>query len=201
MGTWTPLKNRATAPEVRNTITKNSIDEQTSQSSFQKVFKPVTSKLDDVIVSNLKKPPRRKPAKNVIGDPEVPDYDPKVDPFEEMDVEGMTEPPRVKPTPIQLPTYSESQPPDYSEIEMTPDYGLFTEDERDDDEEALYPGSDEEDIGEDEESGEEFEVEDFLPEDFNLPTLEEIKEELDKRKNKKLYLKKRLEKQQMKETN
>ena len=34
--------------EVRNTIAKNSIDEQTSQSSFQKVFKPVTSKLDDV---------------------------------------------------------------------------------------------------------------------------------------------------------
>ena len=34
--------------EVRNTITKKSFDEQTSQSSFQKVFKSVTSKLDDV---------------------------------------------------------------------------------------------------------------------------------------------------------
>ena len=139
----------------------------------------------------MKTPPRRKPAKNVIVDPEVPDYDPEVDPFEEMDVEGMIEPPRVKPTPIQLPDYSESQPPDYSEIEMTPDYGLFTEDERDDDEETLYPGSDEEDIDDDEEveSGEEFKAEDFKPEDFDLPTFEEIKKELADKKNKKLYLK------------
>ena len=175
--------------EVRNTITKNSIDEQTSQSSFQKVFKPVTSKLDDVIVSNLNKPPRRKPAKNVIGDPEVPDYDPEVDPFEDMDVEGMLEPPRVKPTPIQLPDYSESQPPAYSESQTTPDYGLFTEDERD--EETLYPGSDEEDIDEETEFEVESEEEDEIkPEDFDLPSFKEIEKELVDKKNKKLYLSK-----------
>ena len=179
--------------EVRNTITKNSIDEQTSQSSFQKVFKPVTSKLDDVIVSNLKTPPRRKPARKVIGDLEALDYDPEVDPFKEMDVEGMIEPPRVKPTPIQLPTYSESQPPAYSESQTTPDFGLFTEDEmgrtRDDDEETLYPGSDEE--GVDEET--EFEVEseeELKAEDVDLPSLDEVKMELADKKNKKIYLSK-----------
>ena len=38
---------------VHNTITQNKIGELTSQESFTKVFKPVTSKLDDVIDSNL----------------------------------------------------------------------------------------------------------------------------------------------------
>lgn len=57
--------------QVRNTITQSNIDEKSSQSSFQKVFKPVTSKLDDVIVSNLKMTPRkRQPLKKG----EVPDY-------------------------------------------------------------------------------------------------------------------------------
>ena len=38
---------------VHNAITQHKIGEQTSQESFAKVFKPVTSKLDDVIDSNL----------------------------------------------------------------------------------------------------------------------------------------------------
>ena len=39
---------------VQNAITQNNIGQQTSQESLAKVFKPVTSKLDDVIESNLK---------------------------------------------------------------------------------------------------------------------------------------------------
>ena len=38
---------------VHNAITQHKIGELTSQESFTKVFKPVTSKLDDVIDSNL----------------------------------------------------------------------------------------------------------------------------------------------------
>ena len=58
---------------VHNTITQRKIGEEMSKGSFEKVFKPVTSKLDDVIVSNLKSgmPQRRKrPQKKG----EVPDY-------------------------------------------------------------------------------------------------------------------------------
>ena len=52
---------------VHNAITQHKIGELTSQESFTKVFKPVTSKLDDVIDSNLnlgmpqrrKRPPRK----------------------------------------------------------------------------------------------------------------------------------------------
>ena len=45
---------------VHNAITQHKIGEETSKGSFEKVFKPVTSKLDDVIVSNLRMPQRRK---------------------------------------------------------------------------------------------------------------------------------------------
>ena len=75
--------------KVRNTITQNSINEQTSQSSFQKVFKPVTSKLDDVITSNLKMPPRKRVKEEMRGDQEAPDYYPEVDPFEDMDIDNL----------------------------------------------------------------------------------------------------------------
>ena len=58
---------------VHNLITQHKIGEQTSQESFAKVFKPVTSKLDDVIDSNLnlRMPQRRRrPLKKA----EVPNY-------------------------------------------------------------------------------------------------------------------------------
>ena len=38
---------------VHDTTTKHDIGQQTSQESLAKVFKPVTSKLDDVIDSNF----------------------------------------------------------------------------------------------------------------------------------------------------
>ena len=45
---------------VHNSITKHKIGDQTSQQSLAKVFKPVTSKLDDVIDSDLRIPARKK---------------------------------------------------------------------------------------------------------------------------------------------
>ena len=70
---------------VHNTIKQHKIGEETSQESFGKLFKPVTSKLDDVIDSNLnlRMPPQRR--KRL---PEI-DYAPEVDPYEDMDVEGL----------------------------------------------------------------------------------------------------------------
>ena len=58
---------------VHDIITKHKIGEQISQESFAKVFKPVTSKLDDVIDSNLNlrmSQRRRRPLKKA----EVPNY-------------------------------------------------------------------------------------------------------------------------------
>ena len=57
---------------VRNAIKKHDIDQQTSQQGFSKVFKPITSKLDDVIDSNqvLRMPRKKRPLKKG----EVPDY-------------------------------------------------------------------------------------------------------------------------------
>ena len=58
---------------VHNAITQHKIGELTSQESFTKVFKPVTSKLDDVIDSNLnlEMPQKRK---RPLKKGEVPNY-------------------------------------------------------------------------------------------------------------------------------
>ena len=56
---------------VHNAITKHKIGEQTSQESLLKVFKPVTSKLDDVIDRNLRMLLRKKPQQKKG---EVPNY-------------------------------------------------------------------------------------------------------------------------------
>ena len=56
---------------VRNAITQHKIGQEKSQESLAKVFKPMTSKLDDVIDSNLKMPQRRKRPPRKM---EVPNY-------------------------------------------------------------------------------------------------------------------------------
>ena len=74
---------------AHNAITQHKIGQETSQESFKNIFKPITSKLDDVVVSNLASriPPRRKqPQKR--DDPEI-DYASEVDPYENMDLEGL----------------------------------------------------------------------------------------------------------------
>ena len=57
---------------VRDAIIKHDVGQQTSQQGFSKVFKPITSKLDDVIDSNqvLRIPRKKRPLKKG----EVPDY-------------------------------------------------------------------------------------------------------------------------------
>ena len=55
---------------VHDTILKNQLGEKTSQESFQKVFKPITTKLDDVAFRNLNIP-RLKKRGQKLG---VPDY-------------------------------------------------------------------------------------------------------------------------------
>ena len=53
------------------------------------MFKPVTSKLDDVVASNLWARPKKQPARRKKAKLEEIDYFPDVDPFEDMDVEGL----------------------------------------------------------------------------------------------------------------
>ena len=56
---WTELAKRKTELGdkinfVHDPILKNQLGEKTNQESFSKVFKPITTKLDDVALSNLK---------------------------------------------------------------------------------------------------------------------------------------------------
>ena len=57
---------------VHDAILKNQLGEKTSQESFQKVFKPITTKLDDVALSNLKLPKLQ--TKTWLKKMAVPDY-------------------------------------------------------------------------------------------------------------------------------
>ena len=121
---------------VHNAITQKKLGEETSQIGFEKMFKPVTSKLDDVIASNLGPQgslPRAQ-AKKKKAKLEGIDYFPDVDPFEDMDVEGLFGDAPVSPQPEKQispspPTYEEivkevgEDPPAYEEDE-TPDYAV-----------------------------------------------------------------------------
>ena len=98
---------------VHNAITQHKIGEQTSQESFAKVFKPVTSKLDDVIDSNLNlrmPQKRRRPLKKG----EVPNYGIDIDDeVEDMNLDDLfDEQPVLPESKKQLvpkpPTYEES---------------------------------------------------------------------------------------------
>ena len=97
---------------VHNAIIQNKIGELTSQESFTKVFKPVTSKLDDVIESNLNlgMPQRRKrpPKKG-----EVPNYGIDIeDEVEDMGLDDLfgdyVPPQQEKQIVPKPPTYEES---------------------------------------------------------------------------------------------
>ena len=68
---------------TRDVITKHKIGQQTDQETFGRLFKPITTKLDDVIDSNIDRmyPRRKRPVKKV----EAPDYGIRV----EDDVEDM----------------------------------------------------------------------------------------------------------------
>ena len=135
---------------VHNAITQNKIGELTSQESFTKVFKPVTSKLDDVIDSNLnlgmpqmrKRPPRKG---------EVPNYGIDIeDEVEDMgldDLFGDYVPPQQEKQIVQKPpTYEESLADVLSQYpqELPPEqYAQKLPPEYDDDEEVDYTIDDE----------------------------------------------------------
>ena len=96
---------------VHDTITKHNIGQQISQQGFSKVFKPITSKLDDVIDSNqVSKIPRKKrPLKNR----EVPNYGIDIeDEVEDMGLDDLFDQPVLPQQEKQLvpkpPTYEES---------------------------------------------------------------------------------------------
>ena len=96
---------------VHNAITKHDIGQQTSQQGFSKVFKPITSKLDDVIDSNqvLRLPRKKRPLKKG----EVPDYGIDIeDEVPDMNLGKLFEQPVLPQQEKQLvpkpPTYEES---------------------------------------------------------------------------------------------
>ena len=129
---------------VHNAITKHDIDQKTSQQGFSKVFKPITSKLDDVIDSNqvLRLPRKKRPLKKG----EVPDYGIDIeDEVPDMNIGELFEQPVLPQQEKQLvpkpPTYEESlqdilegkkefpeEPPEYDDDDEV-DYGLDDEDE------------------------------------------------------------------------
>ena len=96
---------------VRDAIRRREIGRETSQSSFEKVFNPVTSKLDDVIDSNLtlKMPQRRRPRKKG----EVPDYGIDIDDeVEDMNLGDIFD---EQPVPPQQEKQIVPKPPTYKE--------------------------------------------------------------------------------------
>ena len=62
---------------VHDAILKNQLGEQTDQESFQKMFKPITTKLDDVALGGLRLPalPRKHGKKMPVLDYGIPTYD------------------------------------------------------------------------------------------------------------------------------
>ena len=123
---------------VHNTILKNQLGEKTSQESLQKVFKPITTKLDDVAFRNLNIPRLKKRGKKLgvpdygiaLEDEDIPDYG--LDDFFD---EGLV-PENKKQIVPKPPTYEESlkdvlegedMPPEYEEDEEI-DYALDEED-------------------------------------------------------------------------
>ena len=97
---------------VHDTITKHDIGQQTSQESLAKVFKTVTSKLDDIIDSNLDlRIPQRK--KRPLKKGEVPNYGIDIeDEVEDMGLDDLFDQPVLPQQEKQLvpvpPTYEES---------------------------------------------------------------------------------------------
>ena len=122
---------------VHDAITQKKLGDETSQIGFEKMFKPITSKLDESIASNLRSRSSFQPRKKKAKKAEI-DYYPEVDPFENMDVEGLFEDPVPPQSKKQIsaapPTYEEviqevgEDPPEYDEDEF-PDYGLAEGDE------------------------------------------------------------------------
>ena len=139
---------------VHDTILKNQLGEKTSQESFQKVFKPITTKLDDVAFRNLNIPRLikkrgEKPGVPDYGialeDEDIPDYGlddffdeglvpenekqivPKLPTYEESLKDVLEGKKQIYVNPQYSPEESQDMPPEYEEDKEI-DYALNEED-------------------------------------------------------------------------
>ena len=137
---------------VHDTILKNQLGEKTSQESLQKVFKPITTKLDEVILRNLNIPKLIKNRDRKQGVPDyavniededggIPDYGldeglvpenekqivPKPPAYEESLKDILEGKKQIYVDPQYLPEEPEDLPPEYEEDEEI-DYALDEED-------------------------------------------------------------------------
>ena len=133
---------------VHDTILKNQLGEKISQESFQKVFKPITEKLDEVILRNLNIPKliKNRDRKQVVPDygidPEdIPDYGldeaiapdnkkqivPKPPSYEDSLEDLLEGKKQIYVDPQYFPEEPPDMPPEYNEDEEI-DYALNEED-------------------------------------------------------------------------
>ena len=133
---------------VHDTILKNQLGEKTSQESLQKVFKPITEKLDEVILRNLNIPKliKNRDKKQVVPDygidPEdIPDYGldeaiapdnkkqivPKPPSYEDSLEDLLEGKKQIYVDPQYFPEEPQDMPPEYDEDEEI-DYALNEED-------------------------------------------------------------------------
>ena len=192
---------------VHDTIMKHDITQNTSNESLSKVFKPVTTKLDDIIDSNLalRMPKRKKRPPKKNEEPGI-DYAPEVDPFEDMEVNDLfgdhVPPQREKQLVPKPPTYEESLKdilegnkqiyvdPQYLNLkpdDELPEYDEESEDYGEDYEEPEDYGAD---YGEDEEP--ESYDDDYILNDAGITTYTDVEARLNEpemtKKKKKIYL-------------
>ena len=139
---------------VHDTILKNQLGEKTSQESLQKVFKPITTKLDDVAFRNLNIPRLTKKRGEKLGvpdygialeDEDIPDYDlddffdeglvpenekqivPKPPTYEESLKDVLERKKQTYVGPQYFPEEPQDMPPEYEEDEEI-DYAMDEED-------------------------------------------------------------------------
>ena len=139
---------------VHDTILKNQLGEKTSQESFQKAFKPITTKLDDVVFRNLNIPRLTKKRGEKLGvpdygialeDADIPDYGlddffdeglvpenekqivPKPPTYEESLQDILEGKKQIYVNPQYFPEEPQDMPPEYEEDEEI-DYALDEED-------------------------------------------------------------------------
>ena len=139
---------------VHDTILKNQLGEKTSQESFQKAFKPITTKLDDVAFRNLNIPRLTKKRGKKLGvpdygialeDEDIPDYGlddffdeglvpenekqivPKPPTYEESLKDVLEGKKQIYVDPQHFPEEPQDMPPEYEENEDI-DYALDEED-------------------------------------------------------------------------
>ena len=90
---WRELAKRKTKKGnkinfVYDTLIKEKLGEETSQLAYEKIFRPITSKMDVSTIASTSAKPTSILKKKPSSMKEI-DYYPDVDPYEEMDVEGL----------------------------------------------------------------------------------------------------------------